>query len=406
MTAFVAVAALLVAAALLFVLWPLLRTRAIPHASRESANLSIYRDQFAELERDLRLGTLDSTQYEAARAELQRRLLDEVPAAPAATSRVAASGRLVALAIGIGLPVAAGLLYWRLGQPEGIGAPKHAAQEPSSITREQFEAMTQQLAQRLAASPNDPVGWLMLGRAYGGLERHPEAAKALAEANRRKPGDPEILVEYARALAQVGGGKLSGEPTRLLEQALAVAPNDQRALTLAGGAAFEAHDYPKAIRYWERLVAQVPADSELAKALAVGLQRARALAQDGSKAPAGTAPGGGAVLGNVSLAATLKNRASPDDTVFIFARAAEGPRIPLAVTRKQVKDLPVEFRLDDSMAMNPELKLSAFSRVVVSARVSRSGSAMPQSGDLQGETAPLSLGGAGKVSVVIDRVVP
>ena len=405
MTAFAAVAALLVAAALLFVLWPLLRTRAGAHASRESANLTIYRDQFAELERDLRLGTLDSAQYEAARVELQRRLLDEVPAAPVAAGRAGASGRLAALAIGIALPVAAGLLYWHLGQPEGIGAPKHAAQDASSITREQFEAMTQQLAERMAGTPDDPVGWLMLGRAYARLERYPEAVKALAEANRRKPGDPEILIEYAQALAQAGGGKLAGEPTRMLEQALAVAPNDQRALTLAGGAAFEAHDYPKAIRYWERLAAQVPPDSELGQALAAGLQRARALARDGGKAAADAAPGGGAVRGNVSLAATLKNRAAPDDTVFIFARAAEGPRLPLAVTRKQVKDLPAEFRLDDSMAMNPELKLSAFSRVVVSARVSRSGSAMPQSGDLQGETAPLSPG-AGKVSIVIDRVVP
>jgi len=412
MILFTLLAAVLVAAALGLVLRPLLRARPGAEPTPGNANRSIYRDQLAELERDLSLGTLDRTQYEAARAELQRRVLEEAGAESVPVSRTASATR-TALVIGVAMPVIAALLYWHLGQPQGIDASKQTAQDASPPTPEQFQAMTQQLAERMATNPDDPVGWLMLGRAYKALERYPEAVQALSQANRRRPGDAEILVEYAEALAQAAGGKLGGEPARLLDQALAVAPDDPKALTLAGGAALEAGDYGKAVRHWERLAIQVPPDSELGQALAAGLARARSLAQGGA-APRGQAPGdepkrgpasGPAVYGEVRLSAALKNRAAPDDTVFIFARAADGPRMPLAVIRRQVKDLPTDFRLDDSMAMNPELRLSAFARVVVAARVSRSGSATAQSGDLLGESAPVAPGN-GRVSVVIDQVRP
>ena len=211
------------------------------------------------------------------------------------------------------MPLCAGLLYWHLGQPSGIGAPKHTAPDASNITQADFEAMTAKLAQRMAANPDDPVGWLMLGRAYKALERYPDAVQALQEANRRKPNEPEILVEYAEALALQHGRSLDGEPMRLLERALKIDPNNPKALTLAGAAAFEAKDYKRAIAYWERLLGQVPADSELAQAL-----------QDGPRAGA---PAGGSearrrrggcvdsplaaetIRGEVRLAAALAGRA-------------------------------------------------------------------------------------------------
>jgi cytochrome c-type biogenesis protein CcmH len=413
MIVFALLAAVLVAAALALVLRPLLRAQPGAQPTPGNANRSIYRDQLTELERDLSLGTLDRTQYEAARAELQRRVLEEAGAGSAPASRTGATATRTALVIGVAMPVIAALLYWHLGQPQGIDASRQATQDTAPPTPEQFQAMTQQLAERMASNPDDPVGWLMLGRAYKALERYPEAVQALAEANRRRPGDAEILVEYAEALAQAAGGKFGTEPTRLLDQALAVAPDDPKALTLAGGAALQAGDYGTAVRHWERLATQVPPDSELGQALAAGLARARSLAQGGA-APPGASSGaeskrgaasGPAVHGEVRLSAALKNRAAPDDTVFIFARAADGPRMPLAVIRRQVKDLPTDFQLDDSMAMNPELRLSAFARVVVAARVSRSGSATVQSGDLLGESAPVAPGTA-RVSVVIDKVTP
>jgi cytochrome c-type biogenesis protein CcmH len=156
------------------------------------------------------------------------------------------------------------------------------------------------------------------------------------------------------------------------------------------------------------VAAAVPADSELGKALASGIERANALSSGKSSGASAGKPGAGpvrVVRGEIRLAPALKEKAAPDDTVFIFARAAQGPRMPLAVLRKQVRDLPATFQLDDSMAMNPALKLSSVAQVVVTARVSRSGGAMPQSGDLQGESPPVAPG-AKAVSITIDQVVP
>jgi cytochrome c-type biogenesis protein CcmH len=407
MTAFVLIAALLTLAALGFVLWPLLRAGARQPLSLRQANLSVFRDQFAELERDLKLGVLDASQYEAARDELERRLLDDVGeqrAGPGVASL--RSSRLIAVAIGICIPVLAGLLYWRLGSPDALRPAKHAAVDPSSITPEQFEEMTRKLAARMAANPADANGWLMLGRAYKALQRFPEAVKALAEADKRRPDNVQILVELAEAQALAQGRELEGEPRRLIERALQLDPNNDRALTLAGAAAFARKDYKAAIAYWERLQTSVPPDSALGQALARGIDEARRLS--GGKPKAQALSGAGAhpeaIRGEVRLAAALKPQAAADDTVFVFVRAAEGPRMPLAVMTTKVKDLPTRFQLDDSQAMTPALKLSGFPRVIVGARVSKSGGATPQPGDLQGASGIVAPGAAGLI-VTIDSVV-
>jgi len=338
MTWFVIVAGLLTIVALLFILWPLLRPALRQHDSARSVGLSIYRDQFAELERDLAAGTLGQEQYAAARAELERRMLDEVSAVAGPATRPQSSGRYLAIAIAIALPVVAGLLYWHLGQPQGIGAAHHAAPDPSSLTLDDFKAMTQKLAERMAKNPDDPVGWLMLGRAYKALQRFPEAEQALAEADRRKPTDPEILVEYGEAMALTHGRHLAGAPMRLVERALKIDPDNQRALTLAGSAAFEAHDYRHAIGYWERLLKQPGLDPELGQALQAGIAQARLLQAGGASPPkvaaSPTTAGKETIRGEVKLNEALASRASPDDTVFIFARAAQGPPMPLAVVMR------------------------------------------------------------------------
>lgn len=407
MIGFVALAAALTAAAVAWLVWPLIRHRAGAAASQADANVSIYRDQFAELERDLQAGVLSAEQYGVARVELERRLLEDV-GAPDQRSRGAMSwsGRLAAIAVGVALPVCAGMLYFYLGNPQGLTAPKHAAADPSNISLEQFQQMTQKLAARLQANPDDAVGWLMLGRAYKVLERYPEALDALTRAEKLAPNNPEVLVERAEALGLAHGGQLDAEATRLLDRALKLAPQDEKALTLAGTAAFAQGEYAKAIQYWQQLAARMPADSELGRALASGIAEARA--RMGGKAPPAERPRAataGSVRGVVRLAAGLAGKTSPEDTVFVFARAVQGPRMPLAVLRKQVKDLPLDFTLDDSMAMRPGLELSAFPHVIVSARVSKSGNPMPVPGDLEGESAPVAPGAKG-VAVTIERQIP
>lgn len=406
MTTFVVLAAALTLAAVLWLARPLLRRNVGAAATPADANVAIYRDQFAELERDLKAGVLAEDQYAQARAELERRLLEDVdPARQASRAASSRSGRAAAIVVGIAIPVCAALLYLYLGTPKGLSAPKRAAIDPSSITVEQFQQMTEKLAARLQSRPNDPTGWLMLGRAYKALQRYQDAVDALERAQELEPNNPEILVERAEALGLAHGGQLEGEPTRLLERTLALAPENQKALMLAGAAAFGRGDYGKAIQYWQLLATKAPPDSDLGKALASGIAEAQArLASKGPPVAAGKSAAKEGVSGVVRLAPELAANAAPGDTVFVFARAADGPKMPLAVLRKRVRDLPLEFKLDDSMAMRPGLELSSVRRVVIAARVSKSGNAMPQPGDLEGASAPVVPGTKG-VAVVIDRQV-
>jgi cytochrome c-type biogenesis protein CcmH len=407
MTWFAAIAIALTGAAVLFLIVPLLRPGRGALESPGEANTLVYRDQFRELERDLGTGTLNSEQYALAHAELERRLLDDVERGAQGTPRASGSARRTALAVAVALPICATLLYVYLGNPQALTAPKHATVDASSISIDQFKHMTEKLAARMQSNPDDPVGWMMLGRAYKALERYPDAVAALQHAEKLAPRNPEILVEYAEAMALNRAGNLEGEPTRLLERALEVSPDDQKALTLAGTAAFGRKDYTATARYWERLRASIPSDSELGRALSSGIAEAKARA--GGKIPgAGPAQSSSdapkTVSGVVRLSPSLAARAAPDDAVFIFARAVQGPKMPLAVLKRQVKDLPLNFKLDDSMAMTPGRGLSSVDRVVVGARVSKSGSATPKTGDLEGASKAVEPGASG-VLVIIDSPV-
>ena len=247
------------------------------------------------------------------------------------------------------------------------------------------------------------------------LGRHEQAAPALKQAVALRGDNAVLLTDYADALAMANGRNLEGEPSRLIAKALALDPNNLKALSLAGTIAFNNKDFAGAIRHWEKMV-QLDPKSELAQQIQGGIDEARRLS--GSAAPTGTqaaapqpppgtaatATAAASVSGTVSLDAKLAAKARPDDTLFVFARAAEGPRMPLAILRKQVKDLPLTFTLDDSMAMTPAARLSSASRVVVGARVSARGDATPQPGDLQGFSAPVAPGASG-LKVQISEVV-
>jgi cytochrome c-type biogenesis protein CcmH len=255
--------------------------------------------------------------------------------------------------------------------------------------------MTGKLAARLEKNPDDAEGWGMLGRAYRALDRLDESVAAWARAAELKPNDASVLADYAEILAISREGRLAGEPTQLLTRALKADPDNPKAL--AGGAAFERGDYNRAITHWEYLLARAGDDANLVQALNTGIAEARSRLT-GKTSPAVE------ISGTVALSPEVADRAKPDDSVFVFVRAAKGPRMPLAITRVQVKNLPYDFRLDDSMAMVPEMKLSNFSEVVVAARVSRSGSAEPVRGDLEGASTVVKPGAAG-IRVLIDRAV-
>jgi len=383
--------AALAAAALALVMRPLLSCGARERRTASEVNVSIHRDQLRELDADLAAGKLAREDHERARKELEARLLEDL-AAPAERA-AQRPGRGLALAIGAAIPLLAVAFYFVVGTP---GAIDREAQH--AVSAQQVEAMVARLAARMRENPDDADGWKLLGRSYAVLGRYGEAVDAYARAAQRAPRDPQLLADFADALAMARGARLAGEPEKLVLRALEIDPHNLKALALAGTAAFERKDYAIAARFWQRMLPLVPDGSDEARTIWANVDEALALS---AKKPAARAAG---VRGTVRLSENLKQNASPGDTLFIFARAAEGPPMPLAVLRRQVRDLPASFALDDSMAMTPGTKLSDFSRVVVGARISRSGNATPRPGDLQGSSAPVANDARG-VSVLIDSVV-
>jgi len=280
--------------------------------------------------------------------------------------------------------------------------PEQRAGAPPGLR--QIEEMVQRLADRLQQNPDDIEGWRMLGRSYTVMGRFPEAANAYSKAAARSPRDPQLLADLADALAMARGQKMAGEPEELVLRALQIDPNNLKALALAGTAAYDRNDFRGAVGYWQRMLPHVAADSEDARTIQSNIDEAKAqLAQQPGATKKAAAAGG--VSGTVNLSPKVAAQAAPDDTVFIFARAADGPPMPLAAVRKKVRDLPVRFTLDDSMAMNPERKLSAFPKVVIVARVSKAGTPAARSGDLQGMSTPVASNAKG-VTVTIDSLLP
>lgn len=398
MTAFVLSAALVAALGMGLLLRPFWSRRA-QAVSRRELSLSVHRDQLRELDADLAAGTLAQADYDRARAEIERRALEESQEDRPAPAR--ALPRRAALSAVAALPLLALAVYVAVGDLRGLDPQQR---QGASIGMQEIEAMVQRLADRLAQNPDDAEGWRMLGRSYGVMGRFAEAANAYARAAARLPRDAGLLVDLADALAMARGQKLQGEPEELVLRALQLDPQNLKALALAGTAAFDRGDYLAAARHWQKMLPHLPADSEDVRTVQANIDEAKALAGQ-KKPPAKKGASAPALSGTVSLSPKLAAQASPDDTVFIFARAPEGPAMPLAAVRRKVRDLPVRFTLDDSMAMNPQAKLSAHPKVVVVARISKSGGPAAQRGDLQGTSAPVASDARG-VALVIDSVVP
>jgi cytochrome c-type biogenesis protein CcmH len=394
---------------------------------------------------------LSTVQFEEAKAALERRIIELVMsgatlapapavAQPALASKSAPSpepGKATAkppllmvggLALGVVAIAVAGYL-WK-GSPAGASADAGAEQStsadgkpaPHKTNAEQITAMTEKLAERLKEKPDDADGWSMLGRSYSVLGRHAEALTAYKKASELRKDDPTLLADYADSLAVNNNNDLSGEPMKLIERALKIDPKNLKAMYLAGTHAFNTKDYPNAVKVWEKMVQISPPGNAFTQQVEPAIAEARKLAgmppaakpldsvlpgnAAANNAGAGSAAAGATVSGTVTLAGALAKQAQPEDTVFVFARAAQGSRMPLAILRKQVKDLPLTFKLDDTMAMSPANALSTAGKIIVSARVSKSGNAMPQPSDLTGQTAPVDVGATGLKIEIKETVKP
>jgi cytochrome c-type biogenesis protein CcmH len=417
MTVFWSLAAVMVMVALLFVLPPLLRQRRAATVSRDELNTKVIREQLAELEADLAIGKLGRAQYDAARKDLERELLYDLdPGESEQPNKPERSGRWITLLLVPAIPLCAVLLYQLMGSVELIDRPqpaRTAQQQPPTQPPGSIEEMTAELAARLQQQPDDLRGWVMLARSYSIMKRYSEAEDAYANALRLGGENADLLTDYADTMVMADGGVFNDESSALLTRSLELEPGNLKGLWLAGHWKNQSGAYTEALDYWQQAAAMLPPDSK--DAAIINQQVSQLQIKLGMTAAepaavvtrAATDAGQGASLTvHVSLATDIAAAASADDTVFIYARAAQGPRMPLAIVRKQVKDLPVTVTLNDAMAMTPQMVLSNFDQVSVGARVSKSGGAMPVSGDLQGIVSPVDTQTSETIQITIDSKIP
>jgi len=409
---------------------PLLKRQA-QMTSEQEKTLPVYRQQFSELEQDLTNGLLTDEQYQTARHELERRVLEETGSIE--TSSTTSGGlvnlRFVALSLVMIIPAASGVLYWTLGDPAAMTHPAASpmsAQDGAGDVRQMMEGLNtliDRLKKKLEQNPNDATGWTMLARSYMAMERYADAVPTFEKAVKLNPNNADMLADYADALAIHQGRKLEGKPETLIEKALKVDPNHVKALMLAGTVAYNRKDFALAVKDWERARANLPpgSDPEDGEQIAAAIGDAKRrmggapmmaaanapMAQSAMPAdhpPVKKAGASRAITGKGVLGPGLAGKTLPD-TLFVFAKDVAGPPMPVSIVRASKNDLPFTFRLDDSTSPMPSRKLSDIDTVVIVARLSKSGQAMPGSGDMEGMSQPIKPG-AENITVVIDRVRP
>jgi cytochrome c-type biogenesis protein CcmH len=417
MNVFLLVGGLVLVGVLVALVYPLLKRQPLSDAGaseQRELNLRVLREQLAELDKEFAEGRVSESAYLHSKGELEQRTLDYVGEAPEA---VVSGGRKIALALAlaIGFPAVVGGLYWALGVPDSVVAAKSTGatkEGEHALTQQQITAMVERLALRLQENPGDGAGWLMLARSYAVLGRYPESSAAFSRALGLLPPDAQHYADYADIVAMAQGKKLFGEPEKLVRRALEIDPKNIKALALAGTIAFDHQEYAQAIREWQKVLALVPEDSAAAAGIAGSIRDAENRLAISSKQVSEAMPAAGkeplaamaSISGTVEVDSSLRSAMKSGDTLFVFARAVDGPKMPVAMMRAKAAELPMSFTLDDSMAMSPQFKLSTVGRVVVGARISKSGDALARAGDLEGLSAPISAK-TGNVKIMINSIV-
>lgn len=416
MSLFVVVVSLLTLAVLALLLVPLLlKDRKQQVGNSGGLSIAVLRDQLTDLEDQRQAGLVDPRVYAEEQAELERRALQDGAAARASTPRSTARKRTLAAVIGIAVPALTLGLYATLGSPDALKPqPAVDAAGNHSLSPQQIQGMAAKLAERLQNNPNDGEGWLMLGRSYTTLGRYAEAAEAFGRATAILPPTATMLADYADIVAMAQGRRLGGEPEKIIARALSLDPRHIKSLALSGSAAFERGDYARAIQDWRTILTLVPPDSSAAQSIGRSIADAErrlggsgtpvAVAAAGQQPAPVPASAAAVVTGTVVVAPELAGKLPADGTLFVFARAVDGSRIPLAMARINAARLPYAFRLDDSMSMAPNVRLSSAKSVVIGARISRKGDALAQAGDFEGLSAPVAVGSS-NVAVTIGTVV-
>ena len=393
---------LLVLIGLAFIVYPLIASKQKENSiSRIDANRALYHSKVEELQFDLQKGLLDQAEYDSSVEDLQKALLTDVETEESREQHVGKSIGLIAVVVVI-LPVAAVLMYKQFST--GSAVANIPPQQAQSAQAQTMQASIAKLEQRLQQEPNNGEGWKMLGQSYFVLQQYDKALGAYSKASElANHGDPNVMVLMAEASA-FANQELFGEyENKLLSRALQINPSHERALWYAGYAAYTGNKFKDAAEYWGKLITLVPNDrpdvkTNLLKFLNSAREKAGlAIIQDEPATIASDTRR--TITVSVSLSEELRSRTNPDDTLFVYARAANGPKMPISLARFTVADLPTTVILTEDMAMMQNLTLSAFDQVQTLARISKSGQAITQPGDFIAQAASVDFTKSSNVNV-------
>ncbi|WP_236638891.1 MULTISPECIES: c-type cytochrome biogenesis protein CcmI [unclassified Polynucleobacter] len=394
MTSFFIAAFLLLALVLFLLLRPFIFSGMGEETSRRQMNAAIYREELDKLVAEHAAGLINADEYEMSHAEMRQRLFQDTSEED--DRSVMGSSKKVVIGLCVFIVLLSSAMYFSLG--DVIRIAQYNEQRPT--TQAGVEKMVAEFALKMEKDPGNLKGWAMLARSYRILGRNQDAANAYARAGSFINDDPELLAEYADTLASVSNGNFSGKPLALINQALKIDPNNLLALWLSGSASFAAQNYKAAVQAWERLANQLPPGSEEARAIQGSIAEARS--KGGLTSTIASVGGSKGISGKIELSAELKSQVKPSDTVLVIARQP-GERMPVAVLKVAVGDFPMNFVLTDALAMNPNMPISKLSEVAIEVRISKTGMAKPEAGDLMSSVQTVKVG-SNQVKLLINQV--
>lgn len=430
MTSFILIASLITLATIALLIWPLRKNRNSTSYARQAQNIHYAKERLQELEQQLKNADISATDYEALKLEIESTLADDIDIENTQTKvevpHSSKPNKSVIITLCILLPLSATGFYALTGTPESFANETVPVADNGQIPQakpQEINSMLASVEQRLKDNPNDIEGWTILTRSYFSLGRYHDAKQGYKKLIELQGETPELLVSLADASGLAAGGNMFGEPLSYVQRALEIDPEYPQGLWLAGVGAIQIGDTDTAIGYWDRLVPYLEnspqQQQELRDLITETKQRASGTPPATTVASNTTTPQTDEVAEDVehkqdtpngirvtvSLDPALKGQVSPTDTVFVFAKATQGPPAPLAVKRLTVADLPASIVLNDEDAMLAQFKLSLFENVSISARVAKGGNPIAQAGDLESETADVKNDTKESVKITISTIV-
>lgn len=392
MTSFLIPAFLLLVLVLVLLLRPFIFPPKVEATSRRQMNAAIYREELDKLEIERAAGSINDADYDITHAEMRQRLFQDTSEED--DRSVMGSSKITVISLCVFITVLSAGFYFSLGDAPRIA--ENNTQKP--MKQDGVEKMVSEFAAKMEQDPTNLEGWAMLARSYRILGRNEEAAKAYERAGSFIDSDPQFLADYADVLASNANGSFAGKPLKLINQALKLDPNNLMALWLSGTVSYAAGNYKAAAQTWEKLAQQLPPGTEDARSIESSIADARAKGGLSPKASVNTK----GISGKIEIAADIKSKVKPGDIVMVIARKP-GERMPVAVLKTPVSEFPMSFSLTDALAMNPSSPLSQLAEAAIEVRISKTGMAMPEAGDLISAPQIVKVG-ADNIRLVIDQV--